>query len=401
MRSLAVALGACVVATIALAAIGWPYEYYYRHSDFMSFYLGSRSIIEGIDPYDADAWRAMHVAVGTSGHSLIPNRTGYGYPLTTAVLALPFALLPPAVAAASWFVAQIALAGAGLAALARRLFPATMGRDMPVLVAMAAASQPAATLAFAGNVGGFLLAIAAFTAAFLADRRYAAAGAVAGLALLKPHPFLLAAPLVFLLLPDRARWRFLGGAAVVSASVVAISLALRPEWILGWLNSAIRLQAINQDRANAWGPTPHDARWLGWILLALFAVVFLVWLRWRRPTGPALIAGVLPLSLFAAPYVWSYDHSVLFVTAAVCVAAIAPLADRVRAGRMAIVAAVFVLLPWLLYVLSFRLEGEEPMTALVPVVALAALAYLGGTTRGESVNGRDPPRLGWQRGVAP
>src|SRR6266545_3898734 len=362
MRSLAVALGACVVATIALAAIGWPYEYYYRHSDFMSFYLGSRSIIEGIDPYDADAWRAMHVAVGTSGHSLIPNRTGYGYPLTTAVLALPFALLPPAVAAASWFVAQIALAG---------------------------------------NVGGFLLAIAAFTAAFLADRRYAAAGAVAGLALLKPHPFLLAAPLVFLLLPDRARWRFLGGAAVVSASVVAISLALRPEWILGWLNSAIRLQAINQDRANAWGPTPHDARWLGWILLALFAVVFLVWLRWRRPTGPALIAGVLPLSLFAAPYVWSYDHSVLFVTAAVCVAAIAPLADRVRAGRMAIVAAVFVLLPWLLYVLSFRLEGEEPMTALVPVVALAALAYLGGTTRGESVNGRDPPRLGWQRGVAP
>lgn len=371
MRIVVVLLVVGGVATAILAMIGWPADRY-RDNDYMGFWAGSRAVIEGLDPYDAATWVGLHLREGSRGLAIVPPATGFGYPLTAAIVFVPFALLPIGVAAPLWFVVQVTLAMLALALLGRQLFPATLRRDLPVLIALAATSQPAWVLAEGGNLGGFLLAIAAGSGALLLAGRPRAAGAIAGLAVMKPHPFLGAAPLLLAALPRRTALRLGLGALSVSAAVGVASLAIRPGWIAEWLVSLGRIQAAPVGRATAFGLFPPDLRALGWVLVLSAVVGFAAWARQPRP--PALvIAAALPLSLFAAPYGWSYDHAILFVTVAVILALAAPLAPSARAKLLVLVALVTVPLPWALYALAFS-RGEETWSAVVPIAVLAVLA---------------------------
>lgn len=368
--TLALALGAC--ATALLYAAGWPADRY-LHNDYAGFWAGSRSLIEGRDPYDAIAWLELHERMGSHGLAIVPPQTGFGYPLTTAVAFLPFALLPVSLAAPLWFISQAAAALASLAALARRLSPGTVRRDLPVLLALCVASQPARVFAEGGNLGGVLLAIPAAGLALLLGGRPFAAGLVLGLVVVKPHPFLLAIPLVLLSIPRGDARRLAAGALVTGGALVLLAFILRPGWIGEWLVSIARIQAVPVGRANAYGLFPPEWRALGLVLVGALVVGFVVWVRRCRPSPGAVAAAALPLSLFAAPYGWSYDHSVLLVTSAVIIAAVAHAAERTRASLLVLLAVVTIPLPWMLYVLAFS-RGEEAWSAVVPVAVLSVLA---------------------------
>ncbi len=371
MRMAATMIAIGVAAVAILAAVGWPADRY-RHNDYMGFWAGSRALLEGLDPYDVTTWLELHERVGSQGLAIVPPATGFGYPLITAIVFAPFALLPIEVAAPAWLVAQAGLALLALAMLGRRLFPATLRRDLPVLVALAACSQPAWVLAEGGNVGGFLLAIAAGSAALVLAGRPRAGGAVAGLAVVKPHPFLFAVPLLLAGLPRAAAVRLALSAGAVAIALGALSLALRPGWIAEWLVPVGRMQGAPVGRATASGLFPPDLRWIGWAIALACVAAFLLWARAPRP--PALVIGAaLPLSLFAAPYGWSYDHSILFVTAAVILGLAATLRPARRVLVLVLLALVTVPLPWVLYALAFS-RGEESWSAAVPLVLLAVLA---------------------------
>lgn len=359
------------VATAAvLSASGYPADRY-RHNDFMGFWAGSRALLDGIDPYDPAAWVALHERVGSHGLSIVPPRTGYGYPLVTAVVFLPFALLPVEVAAPLWLVAQAVVALAATIALASVLFRATLRRDLPLLLALGGTSQPAWVLAEGGNIGGFLLAAAAGATSLLVAGRPFAAGVVAGLLVVKPHLFAIAIPLVLLSLPRTAALRMLAGGGLTALALLAVSLAVRPGWVAEWLVPVERLHAAPVSRADVFGLFPPGAQALAWIAAAFLVAGALLWLR--RGRSPAVVVGVaLPISLFTAPYAWSYDDLVMLVSVSVVLASIAPLPTRDRTPVLAFLVLVVVALPWVLYALAFR-QGDEAWSAVVPLTILAAL----------------------------
>ncbi|HYK99263.1 MAG TPA: glycosyltransferase 87 family protein, partial [Candidatus Acidoferrales bacterium] len=140
-RATAVVVIVALFAWAALALAGWPASQY-RHNDFAGFWVGSRLLLEGVDPYDPAAFLAAHEHIGSLHYAINPPGIGYGYPLTAAIVFAPFALLPLELAAPLWLVVQLVLAGVALVFLARTLSPDTLRRDAIVLFGLAAASQP-------------------------------------------------------------------------------------------------------------------------------------------------------------------------------------------------------------------------------------------------------------------
>lgn len=377
MRTTAVAAGAIVAwlaAVVALTSIGWPADRY-RHNDFAGFWAGARVLIEGGDPYDLPTWLAIHERIGSEGRALVPRGTAFGYPLTTAVVFAPLGLLPVALAAPVWLVTQVAAALAAVVALGRHLLRPETSRDLPLVVAFGASSQPAWVLVEGGNLGGLLLAIVAGALALLLRGHAVLGGAVLGLLVVKPHPFLLFVPLLLLALPRRAAVRALAAAAAVGGGILVLSLLLRPDWIAEWLVPVGRIQAAPVGRATAYGLAPPDARWLGLLLVAALLAVMWVWWRSTRPAMPVVAGAALAVSLVAAPYGWSYDQLVLAVAVAVAVALAGPLPPASRVRALALVALVSVALPWILYVRAFT-SGHEAWSVLSPIATFATLLLI-------------------------
>lgn len=364
----AVVVLALIGAIALLAAIGWPARTY-RDFDFIGMWLAGRGLLEGLDFYDPAVWLGLHLREGSEGYALIPG-TGFGYAMPAAILAAPFALLPLEIAAPLWFASQVALAASGLLALSRVLFRGSLRRDHVLLLGLIASSQPLWVSLFTGQVGGFILAIVAHATALLVKGRGLAAGVALGfLLLLKPHLFVWAIPI--LLVASPARRALVAGMLASGGSLVAISFAIHPDWPFAWLASAGRTQAMNVSRANAWGIAPEDARWLGWLLVALVVAAFVVW--WRaHPPVPWVWGAALCVSLFGTLYSWSYDHGILAVPAALIIAAIASRGPAVRVPILVALTASWIVLPWILYVHAHR-TGEEPAAGLIPVAVLALL----------------------------
>jgi hypothetical protein len=359
-----------VAAWVALAVLGWPASTY-RDFDFIGFWAGGRAVVEGLDPYDPAVWSALFAREGSKGWSLVAG-SGLVYPFTTAVLVLPFAALPLGLAAPAWLVVQVVAALSAVTAFGRRVLPSTWRPDAPLLLGFVATSQAAVITFTFGNAGGFVVAsVAGALLALLAGRPFLA-GAALGLLALKPHLVLWAVPL--LLVYSTRRWRILAGGTAVGGALLIVSLLIRPDWPLAWTASAGRLNAMNVARANAWGMAPPDARWLGWIPMAIALAAFVVWWRRRRPDLPAFWGGALALSLFGAPHVWSYDGLVLAVPATAALAGAARAGRRERLALIAALGAAIVLVPWALYLRAWR-TGDEPWSGVVPLAMLGVLMW--------------------------
>ena len=369
LKGLAV-LAIAAAAGIVFAQVGWPAEQY-RHNDFAGFWVGSRLLLDGRDPYDFAAFLDMHQRIGSRGFAINPPGTAYGYPLTAALLFAPFALFPITLAAPLWLVTQVSLALAALVGLARHLFGPTLRRDLPVVLAFAISCQPAWLLAAGGNLGGYLLAIAAASATLLLAGRPAAAGAVAGLLIVKPHPLLIALPLILLLLPRRSAVRMLAGIASVAGAIVFVTLLLQPGWMSEFLVPFGRIGGAPVPRSTIFGLLGGTGP-VVWVIVAALLAAFFVWARKGQPL-PVVIGAAVPVSLLAIPYGWSYDHLLLLLTAAVILAVVASARARARAAVLFLLAIALIPLPWLLYAIAFR-RGDESWSAIVPLGVLATLA---------------------------
>lgn len=339
----------------------------YLDFDFFPMWLAGRAVTHGIDIYDPPTWLRLFVEEGSRAYPLIAG-TGFGYPMPSAVLMVPLGLLPFEIAAAAWAAGGVVLGATGVLALSRWVMRDT-ARDAVLLAGLTAATQPVWVTLVTGQTSVMLIGLVAHATALLAARRHLAAGLILGLLLVKPHVVSLAIAVLIVASPHRVR--LIRGMLALTAPLVAVSFIVRPDWPAAWLRSARALQDLNVSRANAFGLAPEEARWLGWVLVALLAWAFVTW--WRsRPPVHVLWAGALPLSLFAAPYSWSYDQGILIASAAVIVAAVAQRAPRARVPVIVALAAIWVVTPWLLYVEAHR-SGAEPAAAMVPAALLALL----------------------------
>ncbi len=341
VRTVAVAISCAALAVVGLALSGWPASKY-LHGDYIQYWLASRALLEGRDPYDPVVWQAMHEAVVGSDFFILPG-AGFSYPLTTAVAALPFAFIGVAQSAPLWFVGQTGSAIAGLATLQRRIAGPPTSRRLALLLGLGALMQPVFVLAGEGNIARFLPAILSFALASLLSGRPFAGGVVLGLLVLKPQLFIVFAPAILLFVAPSSRVRLVGGSAATVATLLAISLVLRRGWIQPWLVQSLHVQG-QYGRSNLWGDL--DYGWAAWVVAAASLVALLAWWRLRRPPLPTAAAAALALSLYLAPYANDYDQAVLLVCLAAYLAAIAALPGRTQAVLVVLFVATSSALSW-------------------------------------------------------
>ncbi|HEV2011282.1 MAG TPA: glycosyltransferase family 87 protein [Candidatus Limnocylindria bacterium] len=359
---------AASVALVVLGAIGVPATAY-RDGDFLQFWIQPQALFEGASPYDPAWWAAIHGRVG--GRALFAEAV---YPPYDAFAFLPLALVPLSYAAALWLVAQLVAVAAVAVGLARRISDRA---GQGVFLAVVVSFQPLWLLVVGGNVTGFLFA--ALGGAYLAalDRRFFRCGALLGLLVVKPHPFVFLAVAV-LVCAERAERRALGlGALATAGPLVGVTLLLRPSWYAEWLPAALGLQAAPGSNATVWtigrliGIEAPLLPLIGGVVALALIVAFGVWSRRTRRSLALAIAVAIPVSLAVPPHGWSYDQLQLLIPLAVLVDRIGGGSPTRRAARAALVLGASAL-PWLLYLVAFRRGGEE----LSVITSLAVFALL-------------------------
>jgi hypothetical protein len=388
VRAIAIAVGCAALAVVVFALSGWPASRY-LHGDYIQYWLASRALIEGWDPYDPAVWRAMHERVVGSDFFIVPG-AGFSYPLTTAVAALPFAVVGVAQSAPLWFVAQIGSAIAGLVTLQRRIARRWTGRQLALLLGLGALIQPVFLLAGDGNIARFLPGILAFGLALLVSGSALAGGAVLGLLVLKPQLFIVLAPAVLLFVAPSSRLRLAGGAVATAATLLLISLVLRPGWIQAWVAQSIHVQGL-YGQANLWG---YLGGWAAWVVAAGSVVALVAWWWVRRPPFLTATAAALALSLYLAPYAGDYDRAVLLVCLAAYLAAIESLPGRTRALLVVLFVVTSSAINWPVWlgIAPAGWQSELPAPAACLLLVLADSLARRARSVGPSAASRTDPR---------
>jgi len=367
MRSLRRVVFAAVLAaflTLGLGALK-PAEL-----DVICFWNGARFVQQGLDPYDETIWSPAVAALYDAPPGLVktpPCPGRYAYPLWTAIVMVPFALLPLVAASVVWMALLMIGIGAGIWWLSRAAgFTADRRLIFTMLVL---SSEPAWLTARSAQFGGIELAalgLLALPATASRPVRFT----LATLALIvKPHVTPLA--LFERLRAAGAKARALALAAM--AGVAAVSLLIRPAWPAEWLGEVTghRL-AMATTSATPWG--------------------FVVWLSGRADVATAVVIVALAafaLALRAAEISDALDRLAVWLVAWLLVVPYLSSADpillavawcailrRAGADRSTLIGliAVATVLPWALYALKEPVVVDVRNGLVIPATA-AMLAY--------------------------
>lgn len=205
-------------ASVGLLAIlmTFPFEeIQYWGWDISVFRAGSKSLLHGSNPYLPE-----NVVRYSDGAELasVPN---YVYAPYFAILIAPITYLAPAPSARIWFVINLVAYGASVILLLRTLRWIPEPREFLLIILGMAAFPPLRTLLVIGQSSGIMLLLLVMAFWLIRRSKQIAAGAFLGLALFKPHLFL-----VPLFLAQRRLWK------VIVALLATILISMLPFWNL-------------------------------------------------------------------------------------------------------------------------------------------------------------------------
>lgn len=364
-----------VAIAFVLAFVAASRALWYESTDFFCMWQGARLVASGADPYDESVWRdatgGLHPnPAGEPTLSSCPGR--YGYPLWTALAMLPFGVMPLPVAAVAWMGVSFLAVAIGSVASWRAAGGPRSGLALFVTVVVTA--QPLWLLVIYGQITGVMLGLVGLLGLFLSRMRDVPGGIALGLLVLKPQIAGVFGPVVFLR-SFRGRPRLALASLLTLAALAVASFVVSPGWPLEWLGElgGRRLRVAGL-LPTAWGLSADLFGTQAVAPLLIAAVVLGVALIVRRVPGYlASAAIVLPISLFASPYAWSYDQLVLVFPWAVCVAGASRATGSARPALLIATALVGAILPWSLYGIAFA-RGQETLNAAIPVLTALLVA---------------------------
>ena len=370
--TIALAAVAWLVAVAGCAVTGWPLAIY-RDGDFFAFWAGSRSLFEGRDPYDLAWWTAIHAREGSAELTFLWPLSGPQwpsvYPLWTDLVFLPVAIVPIGFGAAVWLVSQV-MAVLAVVVVLWRLILGHARTSLLLVIAIVTGSYPFWLLIVGGNMTGWLFAIYWGAVGLALTERYASAGAIIGLVLLKPQALLVAVPAALATLPRQRPRAALAGLAVATALFVT-TIVLRPAWIGEWLSSLAIARTVPLSNSTVWtldraiGQVP----WIGPAMAIGLGLATFWWVARSRPSWLWVVCASTALSVAVAPYGWSYDELLLLPVALPIIAVTSGWRTAERVAMLLATAVVLDVLPWILHAVALRRGGEE-LNAFVPVLAL-------------------------------
>ncbi len=308
-------VGAYSLARFIVLGNGWVGP----ESDFFTFWAAGWVVGHGGNPYDPAQWQAVHQAF--QAH-FMPNPT-CPYPLPTAVLFAPLGFLSETNAAIVWVtLSQVCLLAATVA-IANAVSWWRALRFAPFLVLGLALFRPAVATMMVGQMGGLLAFIIALAAWLWSREQWFWGGFALGWLLVKP-----AGPALFLLaaagwLLWRRQWRGLAGMAATLFLSLLVTELLQPAWPIDWLTSLWHKTLVSVGLT--YPPTIWGVLALALNLAPFWTVVAGVlsagglvaglWAVTRLPPVQqwlGMLGVVLPLALMVSPYLWSYDHVVVW-----------------------------------------------------------------------------------------
>jgi len=347
-------------------------------NDFFTFYLASRMISDGDDPYDPSSWVEGHKEYSVD---FVANDT-FLYPLPLAIFLSPLSLLSLWDAYRFWFLVSIISLITSLVLLIRSEFKSLpISRTIPLLVGIFLFRGTITSLLF-GQISPFLLLLIATSLYLVSINNWLLASVTLSTLVLKPNiggPFLAILAVLFFIYQN---WKALLGLLAGSLTIFLIGSIYSPNWIYNFIQISLAKGSRNLGFApTLWGVSgalcsrkEECALVLG-AFFSLFIIAFVISLFLRSKSNianPSLISISLCSATIVTPYLWSYDHVLI----------LAPLILAIlRMDKRGIpywitfsVPFVFDLFALLLIFIALRV-GNDIWSVLIPASVLGMLVF--------------------------
>lgn len=284
----------------------------YRNLDFFTFWLGSRMSAQGQNVYDQTLWVANHALYGSTW----VENLFYVYPLSTAIVFIPFGLLNIKLASTLWiFLTLVAIAVSVLLILSLWKKINWTAFILPVLLG-SFLFRPTFLNLFVGQIDGFLFFFFALTLFLFSKKKTLWACAVIALMTLKPNIGIPLIALFVLHLLSQKKWK---ETAILLSTTIIIFLApllFDSHWIKNYFYVVLHKSADNNLFPNLHGlagvltngsPVWTIFLWLALSLLLLGAMIW-VYLKHRSKISHFVVALLaLLISTLVTPYLRAYD----------------------------------------------------------------------------------------------
>jgi hypothetical protein len=345
------------------------------HFDFVAFWSAGRAVARGLSPYDAQAMAMLQSPAGYDETFFSP----YYYPLWTALVFIPFGVLPLNVAAALWqTLNQMALLGSVVAVLvAMDWRPGAM--PFAALVCSWVVFHPTLVAFLNSQLSIMILALVCGVLLLLTREQAGVAGCLLALTLIKPQLGIVILPALLGTMVLRRQWVGLLTFSATLVLMVGVSQVVEPGWISDWLNSRAEQVVVGRIVPSLWGLAydlvPDAWLWVGGAASGLLLLGF-IWAWWRCRTVeclPTMLALAVVVGQAVAPFLWTYDQVLLLLPYTVALAASGE--RRQRIIWRAALGLWAVVLPWILYAVT-NVRQRTTVNALLPLALLAILVAL-------------------------
>lgn len=354
-------------------------------NDFLARWVGTRALlVERESPYrDSVARQTQMLAYGRAA---LPgeDEMRFAYPLYSAILFAPFALIRDYALARAVWTTVLELALAGLALIAVRLARWQQSLTLAAVYLLFAVTwyhgvRPLVN----GNPVVIVALLVGLGLAAMRAGRDTAAGVLLALATIKPQVVILVVLFVGVWVIARRRWRLATGFLVALGALVGASLIILPTWPVEFLGEVIRYPAYNPPGtlgAALEAMLPGIGANMGRVVtLALSLLLAFEWVRSLRASH-AEFEWTVNLTLAATCWIGVQTDPGNFVVLILPLAAIlgALAARHPRWGeRAALAVMLFVHIGlWLLFVFTLE-RGDQPVQGPIMFLPLPLLVLFG------------------------
>jgi len=253
-------------------------------TDFLVHWVGARALLHGETPYGDKT--ALEIQSMVYGRPANPgeHEMRVAYPIYSALIFGPFALVPDFTLARSLWMTFLEAVILAISLLSLKV---TGWRPRPVIfilfIIFSLFWYHSIRLLINGNAVAVVALLFVAVAWAIQNRRDALAGVLLALATFKPHLAILPVLLALIWMISNKRWKFVGWFLGSLAVLVLTGLALVPSWLLQNMSEILRYTSYNP-------PTTFGAAlesWLpgigtraGWGISAVLAGV-LLW-EWKN-----------------------------------------------------------------------------------------------------------------------
>jgi len=365
----------------------------YQNSDFFQFWLGSRSIWDGSDPYNSADWIKDHREFGTDRIAA----PAYLYPLPLAILLSPIGALPLKEAFITWtFLSATLLLISILLLLRTQNFQRSKHLILPIILANII-FRPTTTTFMGGQLSVWLLFFATLAAICWHREKWFWGGFLISFLTLKPSVGL---PLLLITSPwlyARKKFPAFAGIATTGVLFLIIGLIKDPFWIAKYIN------ILTTKLGNEFGTSPtiwgFSAMACGFekecttLIGSIFLLIFLtlnIWLlsKWRFASPILALGHLIAISLLSTLYLWPYDH--LLLTIPIIFTMVTLLQKGISYLKVSLIFLMVSLAAIIIRVISvLSLLEKETLFGLLPLLVWGLTTWILISTREDQVSHQD------------